>query len=418
MAANRSAAVAPTALLAVALTALLAVVLTALLAVALTGCATVLAGKPIKAAHEINGDGADLAVLETGNYPTAPRAPIGTAGNNNFGTILEGHRMANNVVLPTDIDFALTEPLSVNIITMQQNHGIAVELPDPGQAIVTAHHMLAGFASARRDKDSTKNLINMVLRFPDPAAAADAAQQLFTQIPPPDPKTPFPVPRYPTALSSTMDTTGIGKYQHAVEAFLPHGPYLLYGWAQTAERPDDAAALIANLFDRQIPKIDAFNPTPADQLANLPVDAVGFLNRVLPADKDAPDSVDFGGFEPYAELHFQDDPMQALADFTAAGVDGAARLRTVVYQARDAAGAKHLLDSTAAAAGVKPGAKPTDGVNGLPFAKCFEFTQSDVSDTPRFGCFATADRYQFEAWSQQGHDARQQIAAQYLMLTS
>jgi hypothetical protein len=402
MAANRSAAAA----------------LTALLAVALTGCATVLAGQPVKAAHDINAEGADLAALETGNYPIAPRAPLGTAGNDKFGTILEGHRMANNVVLPTDIDNALTEPLSVNIITMQQNHGISVELPDPGQAIVTAHRLLAGFATARRDKNSTKNLINMVLRFPDPGAAADAAQQLSTQIPPPYPKTPFPVPRYPTALSTTMDTTGIGQYQHAVEAFLPHGPYLLYAWAQTAQRPDDAGALIANLFDRQVPKIDAFSPTPADQLASLPVDAVGFLNVVLPADKDAPGSVNFGGFEPYAALHFQDDPMQALADFTAAGVDAVAQLRTVVYHARDAAGAKHLLESTVAAAGVKPGAQPTDGVNGLPFAKCFEFTQADQSMTPRFGCFATADRYQFEAWSQQGHDARQQIAAQYLMLTS
>ncbi len=395
-----------------------AAALAALLAVALTGCATVLGGTPVKAPHDINAEGADLAVLETGNYPTAPRAPKGAAGDDKLGTVLEGHRMADNVVLPTDVDATLTEALSVNIITMQQDQGISVELPDPGQAIVTAHGMLAGFASARRNKESTKNLINMVLRFPDPASAADAAQQLFTQIPPPNPKTPFPVPRYPTPLSSTMDTNDLGRYQHAVEAFVPHGPYLLYAWAQTADRPDDAAAMIADLFDRQIPKIDAFSPTPADQLAGLPVDPFGFLNRVLPPDKDAPGSVNFGGFAPYAALHFQDDPLQAQADFTAAGVDAVAVLSTVVYRARDAAGARHLLDSTATSAQAKPGAQPTAGVDGLPSAKCFEFTQPEESQTPRFGCFATADRYQFEAWSQQARDARQQIAAQYLMLTS
>jgi hypothetical protein len=400
MAANRSAAAA----------------LTALMAVALTGCATVLGGTPVKAAHDINAEGADLAVLETGNFPTAPRAPKGAAGDDKFGTVLEGHRMAENVVLPTDVDTALTEGLSVNVVTMQQNHGISIELPDPAQAIVTAHRMLAGFATARRNKDSTRNLINMVLRFPDPAAAADAAQQL-SQIPPPSPKAPFPVPRYPTVISSTMDTTDIGT-QHAVEAFLPHGPYLLYAWASSAQRPDDGAGLIANLFDRQIPKIDAFSPTPADQLANLPIDAVGFLNRVLPADKDAPGSVDFGGFAPYAELHFQDDPLQAEADFAAGGVDAVARLRTTVYRARDAAGARHLLDSAAAAAQAKPGAQPSTGVAGLPVAKCFEFTQPEESHTLRFACFATTDRYQFEASSQQARDVRQQIAAQYLMLTS
>jgi hypothetical protein len=400
MAANRSAAAA----------------LTALMAVALTGCATVLGGTPVKAPHDVNAEGADLAVLETGNFPTAPRAPKGAAGDDKFGTVLEGHRMADNVVLPTDVDTALTEGLSVNVVTMQQNHGISIELPDPAQAIVTAHRMLAGFATARRNKDSTRNLINMVLRFPDAAAAADAAQQL-SQIPPPSPKAPFPVPRYPTVISSTMDTTDIGT-QHAVEAFLPHGPYLLYAWASSAQRPDDGAALIANLFDRQIPKIDAFSPTPADQLANLPIDAVGFLNRVLPADNDAPGSVDFGGFTPYAELHFQDDPLQAEADFAAGGVDAVARLRTTVYRARGAAGARHLLDSAAAAAQAKPGAQPSAGVAGLPFAKCFEFTQPEESHTLRFACFATADRYQLEASSQQARDVRQQIAAQYLMLTS
>jgi len=400
MAANRSASAA----------------LTALLAVVVTGCATVLGGTPIKAAHDINAEGADLAVLETGNYPTAPRAPKGAAGDDKFGTVLAGHRMAENVVLPTDVDTALTEALGVNIVTMQQNHGISIELPDPAQAIVTAHHMLAGFATARRTKDSTKGLINMVLRFPDPAAAADAAKQL-AQIPPAFPKTPFPVPRYPTAMSGVMDTTDINP-QQAVEAFLPHGPYLLYAWSSSAQRPDDDAGLIANLFDRQIPTIDAFSPTPADQLANLPVDPVGFLNRVLAADKDAPGSVDFGVFAPNAELHFQDDPLQARGDFTADGVDAVARLRTTVYRARDAAGARHLLASSTATAQAKPGAQPTAGVDGLPFSKCFEFTQAEESNTPRFGCFATADRYHFEAWSQQARDVRQQIAAQYLMLTS
>lgn len=390
--------------------------LTPLLVAVLTSCTTVIGGTALKAPHDLTADGADLAVLDTGNYPTTPRAPLGAAGNERMGIILEGHRMANNVVLPTDVDKTQTESLALNTVTMQQDRGIAVELPDPGQAIVTAHHMLAGFASGRRNKDSTKNLIVMVLRFPDPASASDAAQQLFTQIPPPMPKSPFPVPRYPTAMSTTMDTPEVNH--HAVEAFLPHGPYLLYAWGESAQSPDEAAGLVAGLFDQQIPKIDAFAPTDATKLADLPVDAVGFLNRVVPAEKDAENSVDFGGFMPYAELHFQDDPLQAAADFTAAGVDAVAKLRDGVYRARDAEGARHLLDSAGTWALTKPGAKPTDGVNGLPSAKCFEFTQPDESQTPRFGCFATADRYQIEAWSQQARDVRQQIAAQYLMLIS
>ncbi|MBV9515950.1 MAG: hypothetical protein JO280_18215 [Mycobacteriaceae bacterium] len=391
-------------------------VLVPLALVALTSCTTLIDGKALKAPHDITADGTDLALLDPGNYPTTPAAPLGTAGSQRRGIVLEGHRMADNVVVPTDVDKSLTEGLSMNTVTMQQDAGISAELPDPGQAIVTAHNMLAGFASGRRDKDNTRALINMVLRFPDAGAASDAAQQLSTQIPPPVPKAPFPVPRYPTALGATMDTNA-PTLHHAVEAYLPHGPYLLYAWGESAQSPDDAAGLVAGLFDQQIPKIDAFAPTDAAKLADLPQDPFGFLSRVLPADNPEAD-VDMGSFGAYAELHFQDGVAQAAADFAAAGVDAAAREQTVLYRARDAAGARLLVDSAAKWALTKTGAKATDGVPGMPSAKCFEFTQPEESNTPRFGCFAPGDRFEIEAWSQQGRDVRQQVAAQYLMLTS
>jgi hypothetical protein len=389
--------------------------LTALLVVALAGCSTPVGGTAVKAAHDLNADGADLAVLDAGNYPTAPRAPKGAAGELTMGIILEGHRLANNVVLPTDVDTSLTEVLAMNVVTMQQERGMSVELPDPAQQIVTAHNLLAGFATGRRRADSGKALINMVLRFPDPAAAADTAQQLLTQVPAPVSRAPIAVPRYETTALSGTEVTPTGR--HAVEAFLPHGPYLLYAWGESAQSPDDAAQLVAALLDRQIPKIDAFVPTDAAKLVELPIDAAGYLNRVLPADKDARGSVDFGGFTAYAALHFESDPVQAKADFTAAGVDAVVRLRTSVYRARDAAGAQQLRDAAAKWALAAPGARASDGVNGLPSAKCFEFTKPDESRTPRFGCFATANRYQVEAWSEQARDVRQQVAAQYLMLT-
>ena len=100
----------------------------------------------------------------------------------------------------------------------------------------------------------------------------------------------------------------------------------------------------------------------------------------------------------------------------AAGVDAVATLKTTVYRARDAAGAQSLEDASVREAAARPGAKPAADVPGLPFAKCFEFTQSDQDPAARFGCFARADRYQFEAWSQAAADVHQQISSQYLML--
>jgi hypothetical protein len=193
---------------------------------------------------------------------------------------------------------------------------------------------------------------------------------------------------------------------------------MLYGWVQVPGPPDASAALVANLYDKQVPLIDKFAPTDPAKLHDLPGDAVGFLNRVVPADKGAPD-VNLGGFQPYAALHFQDDVTQANKDFQAASVDAVGTLRTTVYRARDGAGAQSLLDASRREATANPGAKPIDAPPGLPFAKCFEFTRNDETQTqgPRFGCFAKADRYQYEAWSQQQRDAYQQTAAQYMMLT-
>jgi len=395
-------------------------VLALVLVASLSACATTIDGKAVKAPHDITADGADLAVLNPGNYPRGPRPPLGLANSENFGTVLEGHRMANNIAGPWDIDPALKTPQPLNTLTMQRHNGIAANLPDPGQDIVSAHHLLAGFSTARNSSDTKKSLIIMVLRFPDPGSAADTAKQLADVGVGDTPVRPFDIPRYPDAIGRTYDEPQSGGLPqsggHATEGYLPHGPYLLYAWARTADSPDASAALVATTYDQEIPRIDAFVPTDPGALATLPMDPVGFLNRVVPADQDASD-VNFGGYQPYAALHFQDDPSQVASDFNAAGVDAVATLRTTVYRARDAAGAQHLLDSAIAWSTSRPGAKPAPGVDGLPSAKCFEYTQPDVSQTPRFGCVGTAGRHQFEAWSEQGPDVRQQTASQYLMLT-
>jgi hypothetical protein len=264
-----------------------------LLVGSLSGCTTLLDGRAVKAPHDLNADGADLNVLDPGIYPTVPRPPMGSANSDNIGTILEGHRMANNTVVPSDVDNTLIKPLTLNILTMQQDRGITLDLPDPGQTIVSAHHLIAGFSTARRDAANQKGLINLVLRFPDPGAAADAAHQLATQVLIPNiPTPPLPIPRHPDALGSTYTDTGMA----AVQAYLPHGPYLLYAWARSPQGPDGAAGLVATAFDKQVPLIDQFAPTDPAKLRNLPVDPVGFLSRVLPADKGQAGNVNLGGY--------------------------------------------------------------------------------------------------------------------------
>ena len=393
--------------------------LTAVLIAALAGCTTLMDGKALKAPHDVNADGADLALLDVGNYPTVPRAALGEAPTENMGTILEGHRLANNTVVPTDVDPTLTKVSAMNILTMQLSRGISVDLPDPAQSIVSAHHLLAGFSTARHSPDKKRSMINLVLRFPDPAAAADTAKQLsplgFDGLPP---TRPFGIPRHPDALArayTSPDGAGMNGGE-VVEAYLPHGPYLLYGWMRVPGPTEESANLVAALFDKQVALIDTFVATDPAQIAHLPMDPFGFLNRVIPADGDAAKSVNIGGLGPQAALHFQDDVIQATKDFDTAGVDAVGDLKTTVYRARDAAGAATMVESAQRWAAARPGAQAIDPPPGLPFAKCFEFTQDEQTSGARFTCVATADRYQIEVWSQQRRDAYQQTSAQYLLL--
>ena len=168
----------------------------------------------------------------------------------------------------------------------------------------SARHLLAGFSTARNGSGMKKSLIIPVLRFPDPGSAADVAKPLAAVPVGDTPVRPFATPRYPDAIARTYDApqSGLQGGGHVTEGYLPHGPYLLYPWAQTPDSPDASAAMVAATFDQQIPEIDAFAPADPAAIATPPPDPVGFLNRVVPAEKNTAGDVNFGGYQPYAGL--------------------------------------------------------------------------------------------------------------------
>jgi hypothetical protein len=103
----------------------------------------------------------------------------------------------------------------------------------------SARHLLAGFSTARNSSDMKKSLIIPVLRFPDPGSAADVAKPLAAVPVGDTPVRPFATPRYPDAIARTYDApqSGLQGGGHVTEGYLPHGPYLLYPWAQTPTAP-------------------------------------------------------------------------------------------------------------------------------------------------------------------------------------
>jgi hypothetical protein len=80
-------------------------------------CTTVVDGVAAKAPGGPPPGAVDVALLDTGNYPTRPQPPLGKAGTRFRGGVIEAARMAGSVVGPWEIDSRLTDPgLAADII--------------------------------------------------------------------------------------------------------------------------------------------------------------------------------------------------------------------------------------------------------------------------------------------------------------
>jgi hypothetical protein len=210
----------------------------------------------------------------------------------------------------------------------------------------------------------------------------------------------------------------------SVLAFTAHGPYVLMQNAKSTDGLDAATALIGKAIDLQRRAIDRFKPTDPAAFATVPVDPSGLLARTVP---EQPVIADINPhlhkvYDRHGALHFQRfeiDPVTATRLFADAGVDLWATSKTSIYQARDAAGAARLVEQFVAEIRAD-GAKPAEGVAGMPASRCLEVPHPGAK--PSFACFAPADRYAIEAHA--GHRngqllaAQQQVAAQYVMLTT
>ncbi|MGU3583939.1 hypothetical protein ACLBYD_12260 [Rhodococcus sp. C26F] len=111
--------------------------------------------------------------MDTGEYRVEPRDFVGenfAAGG--AGPVIEGHRMAEFVVHPHDIDPTLT--------TGGASTGVSVStdriLADGAGDLLEPFGMITGFRTSRSTEDESGMLQVAVARFPTPDDAAQAAQ--------------------------------------------------------------------------------------------------------------------------------------------------------------------------------------------------------------------------------------------------
>ncbi|EHB58152.1 hypothetical protein MycrhDRAFT_0588 [Mycolicibacterium rhodesiae JS60] len=339
----------------------------------------------------VNGVAVTASPLDVGSYPTAAVAVSAPPG---IGTVLEGQRMAARVVLPTDVDTSLRRLESVNTGPVPNAQALRADIRARRAGIAEAHRFVAGFSSARStagEPAPATSVVNLVMRFPDTGAAAAAAREMAAA----EPARPVAIGHHRDSLALVV-TMPRGVI---VESFTPRGPYVLYQWVQTRNTVEAAMGLIAGILDLQGPRIDEFTPTDPARLAELPIDPTGLLAHTLPPA--------VGVYSAPGALHFEHDPVRAAELFDAAVVTAVALGRATIYETESSSGATLLAENLPSGA-----TTAADAITGVPNGSCV-----DLGAGPsRYGCHGTRGQYAFTTTSADLHDARQQAAAQFLML--
>jgi hypothetical protein len=379
---------------------------------------------PANSAPSVN-----ISLLDPGNYPTAAMPPLGNAGSDHAGRLVEGRRLANYVVGPWQANPALIAAGANSAAIIEETK----QLPRAAWVPITAgaynQPLVVGFVSERRTPgpDSHMSLRNVVLRFTDPATASVAAQNMThaaRNMPrAPDtvplvtePERPTPIPNHPDAAGTLLTFQEGDQTVRELTVLTARGPYVLVQVARCTDGPDCETQLAARTLDLQLPLLDTFVPTDPDQFAALPLDPTGLVARTLPRPPDQAAPTSGAAYQPAGALQLEDNPVQAAPLLSAAGVDYVSTNLATLYQAKDPTSAQTLAQTYGDAVATTPAAQAASPVPGLPQSRCTKVAGSNGL-VPHYWCLAAAGRYAIKTVARQLDSAHQQMAAQYRILT-
>jgi hypothetical protein len=401
------------------------ILLTALMIALLAGCG---GGTVPGAATKASTPTVDPAALDAGSYPTSPRPPLGPAGTEDVGRLVEGRRMAGFVVGPWQVDQALSRIEAAPAKVVQRRDEISQIVWPSMMSRFPALPLVAGFVSERTSTDRNDPTLvrNAVLQYPFPRTAELAAEGLADGAlnilvvgnaggpVPTEPVRAVPIPGHPEATGVLLTHQDGAAIVHDLTVISAHGPHLLIQVVQFAT-PERAVDLARRTLDLQLPLLDTFVPTPPKPLAELPRDPTGLLARTVPLKSGQGTSMSDADYDPAGAIQLEDNPIQAEGAMRDAGVDAVAVSQTTVYQARDADAAQRLAQALGDDITVTKAGQPAAEVPGIPASSCMRVAEAGGVISQHW-CFATHDRYAFKAVARDLNNAHQQMAAQYLML--
>uniref|UniRef100_UPI0010F54A1D DUF7373 family lipoprotein n=1 Tax=Rhodococcus sp. Q TaxID=2502252 RepID=UPI0010F54A1D len=343
---------------------------------------------------------------------------------------VEGQRLAEFTVAPFEIDPVLVTGKMPTMV-MRSGKNVGVVIGNGAGDIVYNNNMLYGYVTTAatntpKATDPSRSVVNAVMRFPNAELAAKAAREIHTQITTVDDGAGLgnaeTIDVLPNTLVSTRENSFDAGPEVSVNAFTPHGDYLLYTWAKApAAQKDWTAQAIAKAVSLQSPLIDKFPAQPTKEQnggtsAEFPmIDQNKILIYAIPeADDQAKLGDDQAVYGPRGMSHRSTNPPVTQRVLTETGSEHNAVGKTIVYRATDEEGAQQIVeefsnDLTSQGYTVAP--TPP----GLPTARCF--TKDTIHGTADL-CMVANGRYVGEASGLDNKtDVDQQISAQYLILT-
>lgn len=387
-------------------------------AVALTfaaGCGDQVTGTPLRVTT-------DPATLDVGNYQTEPQV-LGNAKSENQARTVESQRLADYVVLPFEAD-----PSYVTDAWFVRPH-VVLDRKALGALVINdtfdevAEDLVAGWInswSTGGEPDAPRRTANVaVLMFPDSATAAEVGPALehddFTYN---VDNMPVQLPKYPSATAHWRPTVS------SLGSWTVHDRYVVFIKVDDDLSPPDLSNLIGHterLLDVQIPLLDEFEPTSADELARIPRDPEGLLGRTLPSNPADPVRADPDGtYTGRGVLTLVDGGPDTLANLREAEVDLISFGDSVVTRSTTAAGAEKLWESWRYTADLDAEQTVVETPRGLgDHVECIRDAPiSGLSEISMHLCIMQIDRYVVQAYARQLADLHQKMSAQYVLLTA
>ncbi|GGC69802.1 hypothetical protein IEU95_01795 [Hoyosella rhizosphaerae] len=339
------------------------------IAAVLAGCGqNTITGDEAKAeSTAVSPASVDESLLDAGDYVTSARGTFGTVGDEFLGRSVEGQRLAEYVVLPTEIDDELTVGAAMSTYVIKDGNSLGTLLTGSVPEIAQQHNMLTGFSTSRSTEDDSKSTVHAVLRFPDATVAQSAAQQMNHNLLTEDPfGLGLPKSNSISGLPGTLISSTEDDVAFSANAFTAFQDYVLYTWIKVNPvHKQWAADFLLDLTEAQKTLVAQFPATPAGEFANIQMDVDEVLRYAVPRTEGLQTS-EQAIYGPRGWSHFAANPDGSLQRYQETGTTRIAVDATTVYLSDTPEGSKKLFQrfsATFADHGLEPASAPP-GLDG------------------------------------------------------